>query len=123
MAIRVTPARGMNGLSQKNFENATKYTIEETSIGLVLHLYEGTRRISTYNAGCWESADLYTPVDTKLKAEKGKNKNKDRDKNKKPTKVDVPSGKRIAKRKTVGTTKSGANIRTSPLRGSAGAGY
>lgn len=98
MAIRVTPARGMNGLSQKNFENATKYEVKDTSHGLVLDIYEGNKRVSTYAPGCWESVDFYTPLDQK---KGGKNK------------LDVPQAA-IEGLKT--KTKKGDEIRTSPRK-------
>jgi hypothetical protein len=109
MAVRVTPARGMNGLAQKNFEAATKYEVKDTAHGLVLNIYEGTKKVSTYGPGCWESVDLYTPIDQARAA-------------KKVTKSARKKAAALAGGGSSPKTKSrnGDRIRTSPARGAGG---
>lgn len=109
MAIRVTPARGMNGLSQKNFETATRYEVKETKFGLMLNIYEGTKKVSTYGPGAWESVDLYTPLDVGVKAKKATKTTGSR---KKATKKTKPPAAPAAPRTR---TLIGASIRTSPM--------
>lgn len=72
MAVKVTPMRGMNGVSPRTFEKATKYKVEEAPNGLVLTVYEGNTRVSTYNVGCWESVEYFVPLDQQGEEKAGK---------------------------------------------------
>lgn len=99
MAVRVTPLRGMNTINIRTFEKATRYEIKEAPGGLMLNVYEGTKKVYTVYPGYWETVEVVELLDAPVV------------KNTKGTKKSArKAGSRV-------TRREGAQIRTSPLRG------
>jgi len=103
MAVKVMPLRGMNTVGPRTFENGTRYELKDATGGLMLNIYAGNKKIYTVAPGYWESVEIIDLLDQKGSA---------LDEKVKTTKKKAPKAS-----KSRVTTRSGAQIRTSPDRG------
>lgn len=103
MAVKVTPARAMNAIGAKTYEEATSYKRDAAGY---LTILQGTKKVADHAAGSWESVEVLTLLDApKFNGDDG---------------AGVPAPRRAggrAKKKKSTVTREGAKIRTSPLRG------
>jgi hypothetical protein len=67
MAVKVTPARTMNMVGSRVYEEATSYKRDNAGYLTVLN---GTRKVAEHAAGTWESVEIFTPLDQKIADQK-----------------------------------------------------
>lgn len=108
MAVKVTPARAMNTIGAKTYEEATSYKRDAAGY---LTILQGTKKVADHAAGSWESVEVLTLLDAKPVTDV--HTEKELGKVKAPKKV---GGRAKAKKKST-VTREGAQIRTSPVRG------
>lgn len=102
MAVKVTPARTMNMVGNKVYEEATSYKRDNAGYLTVLN---GARKVAEHAAGTWESVEIFTPLDQKVADQRAL----DQKGGKTPEGGGSSGGNKV-------TSREGKDIRTSPHR-------
>jgi hypothetical protein len=108
MAVKVTPARTMNMVGNKVYEEATSYKRDNAGYLTVLN---GTRKVAEHAAGTWESVEIFTPLDQKIAEQRARDQ-----KAAGGEKAPEGSGTVGGSGSNKVTSREGKDIRTSPHR-------